>query len=267
MTDQLENLTKRKNKSFETMKFFICLRLNKASSKEEKDTLETETIIDTANKRMNVAEESTITLEDETMNSGINQITNFLRNSGEKKAERLSRACTLPTVLGNQSNTISSYNSNLYVNILHLAIIARQKTSLQWIIDNILNEGGNSNRNKSSFQSLLDERVYMSNANMFNSNDQILHGMNVFHLSSYYFPEALKIIFETIDAHNISSTIVLKNVRDNENIFQYTPLHIAARKSSYEAARYKIHTIIFLNGFTNIFIHPTFDLTSNSCTF
>lgn len=240
MTDQLENLTKRNNISIESMKFLIFLRLNTAYSQEEKDASKTDRLINTANERKNFVEESTITSEDETVNSSIKNTTNCLKNSGKKKIDQLSRDSTLPTVQGNATNKISSYNTNLHVNILQLAIISRQKTSVQWIINNILNEQGDFHRNTSSFQSLLNDTVFMSNASLFNSKDQILHGMNVFHLSSYYFPEALEIIFESIDFHYMSSTNVLKNVRDNENVFQYTPLHIAARKSSYEAARYLI---------------------------
>ena len=68
--------------------------------------------------------------------------------------------------------------------------------------------------------------------------EQVLHEMNSFHLSSMYFPEAMNIIFGALDAHQISSANVLESVRDDKNIFNYTPLHIAAKKSSLKAARY-----------------------------
>ena len=81
--------------------------------------------------------ENETTFEDTSRKGSINPSTNSQRNGSEVNVpERrfLLRASTLPLIMDQKSNTSSSYNAILTLNALHLAIIAKQKPSVQWII-------------------------------------------------------------------------------------------------------------------------------------
>ena len=241
MTNQLEKLSKNHNLRVENMKFLVTFRLDSTSSADERDTGKSAFIDMATKERGKPINENGTTLEDASTEGSKHPSTIGQRNGSEVNiTERrfLSRASTLPLIMDQKSNTSNSYNATLTLNALHLAIIAKQKASVQWIINNILDDKYSDSKYALALQTLVDDKVSLSNANIFSPRDQILHEMNLFHLSSLYFPEAMKIIFETFDAHEISSAKVLKSVRDDKNSFKYTPLHIAAKKSSLKAARY-----------------------------
>ena len=241
MSNQLEKLSKNNNLRVENMKFLVSFRLDSNSPTYERDT-EKSAFVDMAIKERRIPiNENGTTLEDASRKGSIDPSTISERDGSEVNVtERriLSRASTLPLIKDQKSNTSSSYNATLTLNALHLAIIAKQKASVQWIINNILDDKRSDGKYALALQKIVDDKVSLSNANIFSSRDQILHEMNLFHLSSLYFPEAMKIIFETLDARQISSAYVLKSVRDDKNVFKFTPLHIAAKKSSFKAARY-----------------------------
>ena len=240
MTDQLEILSKKENLDVENLKFVIRLRFGKTSSLTDENTCKKETTIDAFKGRRNTFDQSVITFEQENVKDNVGSENTKIVEDGRinsVQGELLLRASTLPAAFENQSNEISPYNSALIVNPLHLAIIARQKTSVQWIISHALKDKKRFNGSSKCFRSLLGDKIFLSNANKFSQRDQMLNGMNAFHLSSQYFSEALTVIFETLDTYDISLGNVLKYVRDNGNIFKHTPLHVAARKSSVRAAR------------------------------
>ena len=223
------------------MKFLVSFRLDSTSSSDERGTGKS-AFVDMAVKERGIPiNENGTTLEDATRKGSIDPSTISQRNGSEVNVSEgrfLSRASTLPLIMEQKSNTSSSYNATLTLNALHLAIIAKQKASVQWIINNVLDNRHSNDKYGFFLRKLVDDKVSLSNLNIFSPRDKILHEMNSFHLSSLYFPEAMKIIFESLDAHQIHSANVCKSVRDANNIFKYTPLHIAAKKSSLEAARY-----------------------------
>ena len=147
----------------------------------------------------------------------------------------LRRSNTEPVRSGEIKADRSRCNTYLEVNVLHLSIIAQQTASIQWIMDNISID---SARFCESLKMMLNDRIFLENAKLFGTNDQSLHGMNALHLSSQYFSEAMKIIFETIYKYGFLHANLLNIVQDNENSLKLTPLHIAARKSSLKAAKY-----------------------------
>ena len=241
MTNQLEKLSRNQNLLVENMKFLVSFRLDSTSSTDERDTGKSAFVDMAIKERVIPINENGTTFEDTSRKGSIDPSTISQRNGSKVNVtERrfLSRASTLPLIMDQKSNTSSSYNATLTLNALHLAIIAKQKASVQWIINNVLDDKRSDSKYSLALQKLVDDKVSLSNANIFSPRDQILHEMNLFHLSSLYFPEAMNIIFRTLDAHQISSAKVLKSVRDDKNMFNYTPLHIAAKKSSLKAARY-----------------------------
>ena len=243
MTDQLERLSRKHNLGFEDMKFVIHLRVNLVSSPKRCDVLNPQIIDQTKEQRETSNSESVLSFEDATTKINMDKTTRKLKSHDDihiKKGGLFFRTSTLPLILEKQRNQHSSYNVTLMVNSLHLAIIARQKRSVQWIVSQILKEKHSDGEFLFSLRNILEDKVQVSipDPTMFSPRDQILQGMNAFHLSSQYFPEALKMIFETLDANFVSPAKVLKSVRDDDNVFRFTPLHIAAKKSSLTAARY-----------------------------
>ena len=147
----------------------------------------------------------------------------------------LCRSNTQPVGPGEMNAKRRRCNTYMEVNVLHLSIIAQQTASIQWIMDHISIDRA---RFGESLKMILNDRVLLDNAKLFSTNDQSLHGMNALHLSSQYFPEAMKIIFEANDKYELLPPNLLNIVQDNENCLKLTPLHIAARKSSLKATRY-----------------------------
>ena len=150
-----------------------------------------------------------------------------------------------------QMNHLESkgFNTRLTVNAVHLAIFAQQYESLKCLLDHIFEgeiEDGRSNDDvvRDTIGGKLSLDHFGFNPDSFSFYDRCLNGMNTLHLSCHYFPEAVETIFDTIYKCLHTCPNMSEIVNDNKNILQFTPLHIAAKKSLVTASRYfKFHTI------------------------
>ena len=171
---------------------------------------------------------------------------------GSKSISNMQRADTVPARDPfNKITDYNSYNATLTVNTLHLAIISRQKSSVEKVLKKISDlpttpspEGGNSlldilydevilqkyKTENSDIRQKLDE-------NKFNVHDRLLHGMTALHLACQFYPEAVELIFNAIYKTEISLDEVSKLTIHNGNCLQYTPLHLASKLSLLEPAR------------------------------
>ena len=144
------------------------------------------------------------------------------------------------------------HNVNIHVNALHLAILTRQRGSVEFILKYICCEIEKVPSNCDQFLKVLGERVKIENVADINPEltnvFKFLINMNLFHLSCYYYPEAIRILHKlccstdrTGDEHVLGHLIGMKMTEQhNDDRFKCTPLHIAAKKSNVNTARYVI---------------------------
>ena len=154
-------------------------------------------------------------------------MTNIIKEEeGSKSIFNMQRADTVPARDHVYEITdYNSYNATLTVNTLHLAIISRQKASVEKVLKKISDlpttpspEGGNSlldilydevilqkyKTENSDIRQKLDE-------NKFNVHDRLLHGMTALHLACQFYPESVELIFNAIYKTNISLDEVVRN--------------------------------------------------------
>ena len=84
--------------------------------------------------------------------------------------------------------------------------------------------------------------IFTAESSTYDKDDRSLDGMNAFHLAAKYYPDALEIIFDILRQDNATYTKILDLLQATDNHLQQTPLHVALRNSSHEAARYTINT-------------------------
>jgi len=140
MTNQLEKLSRNHNLQVENMKFSVSFRLDSTSSTDERDTGKS-AFVDMALKERVIPINGNGTDFEDTSSKGSTNPSIISQRKGSEvnvpERRFLLRASTLPLIMDQKSNTSSSYNAILTLNALHLAIIAKQKASVQWIINNI----------------------------------------------------------------------------------------------------------------------------------
>ena len=171
---------------------------------------------------------------------------------GSKSISKMQRADTLPardTV--NEITDYNSYNATLTVNTLQLAIISRQKSSVEKVLEKMsyvpANPGpqiGNSLldilTDKVILQKYKTENSYIPQTldeNKFNPYDRIFHGMTALHLACQFYPEAVELIFEAMYKKEVPPDDISRLTLHNINCLQYTPLHLASKLSLLEPAR------------------------------
>jgi hypothetical protein len=146
----------------------------------------------------------------------------------------------------------NKHNANIHVNALLLAILAQQRKSVECILKYIFRgeiEEGQSTCDE--LEKVLGKRVEIENVANVTKHDSFLNNMNLFHLSCYYYPEAIQILQElccsTDGALGTRVGNLLRHLKDiemkrqqNGDGFKCTPLHIAAGKSNVKSARYVI---------------------------
>ena len=134
------------------------------------------------------------------------------------------------------------YNTTMTVNALHLAILAKQTTAVELIM-NYLAAIEDEQQFSNTLDSVIGAKLVLDFHNLdpklFSTYDRTLHGMNAFHLSCQYHPEAIDIMFDKISRHKheVTRSSVMKLVQANDNLLKYTPLHIASKKSLINATR------------------------------
>ena len=151
---------------------------------------------------------------------------------------------------------VSNYRRNkgyddvatLEVTPLHLAILSRQESSLEVILEELItsftqqNTGLGMNRDH-----ILGTKViakFPTNDNfkaVYSEEDCMLDGMNVFHLSTKYFPEGLETIIRYLRRQDCLFLQVNDLVAEKDYQIENTPLHVAAECGSIVAMRYLLY--------------------------
>ena len=155
--------------------------------------------------------------------------------------------------IDNNTCISDKHNTNIHVNALLLAILTQQRKSVECILKYVFCR--EIEKGQSSFDQVLKDlgKVKIENVanitptlNGVTKYDSFLNNMNLFHLSCYYYPEAIEILQKLCCSSDMSrSEYLLGNLKKmvkqhNDHTFKCTPLHIAAGKSNVKSARYVI---------------------------
>lgn len=144
----------------------------------------------------------------------------------------------------------------LKVTSLQLALLARQTSSVEAIlarqIESVATEDDKQEQKimknvAEKCMEVLGGKISLQsedgNNGLFDIYDNIILGMNVFHLSSHFHPDGLQKILQMINglpqaAKKIIGPKVTQLLRDvNNRALNYTPLHIATKKSDLGSVR------------------------------
>ena len=147
----------------------------------------------------------------------------------------------------NNSNE-NEYSCSLQLSPFHLAILAQQEKSIQCILDYIIMHKNEEKDKIERLVALLKHKILLeaTNDSQISKYDQLLNGMNVFHLSCQFFPDTLRIFQKTLfdELYLFSGSGSDKIAKERELLvkektdhFGNTPLHIAAEKSLTHSAR------------------------------
>ena len=122
----------------------------------------------------------------------------------------------------------------LEVSPLHLAIISRQESSLE-----VLLEEGATTSICNQMISAKVIAIYPSECDttLYNDEDRMLDGMNILHLAAKYFPMGLEIIIRFTRKQEGMFSHVKTLLEEMDNQVKNTPLHVAASSSSVIALR------------------------------
>lgn len=134
------------------------------------------------------------------------------------------------------------FNTRMTINALHLAIFSRQLESVRCLLNHIFESNLEEGKlPEDVINDVIGEKVTLDyggcNQESFSYYDRCLHGMNALHLSCHYYSKAIELIFDTMFKNNISCPNMEEIVNDKNNILQFAPLHIAAKKSLITASR------------------------------
>ena len=130
---------------------------------------------------------------------------------------------------------LKGFNTRMTINALHLAIFSKQIDSLKCLLEH-------GKKSVDMIKDLLAEKITLNYhgrcPDSFSFYDRCLHGMNALHLSCHYFSDALELMFDTLQKHRQTCPDISNIVNDKDKTLQFTPLHIAAKKSLVTTARY-----------------------------
>jgi hypothetical protein len=141
--------------------------------------------------------------------------------------------------------------ATLEVTPLHLAILSRQESSLETIMEEVITSFTKQNAdlgmNKDHILGTKVSVKFPTNDNfkdVYSEEDCMLDGMNLFHLSTKYFPEGLETIIRYLRRQNGLFLQVNDLVAEKDHQIENTPLHVAADCGSIVAMRYVISVLI-----------------------
>ena len=128
---------------------------------------------------------------------------------------------------------------------IHLAIISKQESSLESILECCISEDtqtiGLENCPLDQIYQILSGKVNVkfphNNERLYEDSDLMLDGMNILHLASKYHPSGLEIIIRFCRKHKGLLDLVKKMLLEKDQQIQNTPLHVAASSSSIVALR------------------------------
>jgi len=142
------------------------------------------------------------------------------------------------------SFSYEDYTATFEVSPLHLAIISKQKSSLEVI----LQEGTTAlsqfpqNIEKQKCDQFFGAKIKVTfpsgDETLYEDEERMLDGMNILHLAAKYYPEGLETILSF--ARNYDGLKVIKHLLfEKDNQIHNTPLHVAAASSTIVALRYR----------------------------
>ena len=148
---------------------------------------------------------------------------------------------------GDQHYSPVTGHCTLKVTALQLALLGRQLSSVEAILSHKLNRDTDDDAVKvENILGILRSRVLLQfegdSKESYDMRDRILAGMNAFHLSSYYHPEGLQKILEMLNdlkphVKNKIGPEITELLNDQGNHYNYSPLHIATKKSVPHSVR------------------------------
>ena len=139
-----------------------------------------------------------------------------------------------------------SYNQvTLEVSPIHLAIISKQESSLQALLELATSQDASSvgvkDNQLEKTNELLDTRVKVNfqpdDQKLYDNLDLMLRGMNILHLAAKYYPSGLEKIIQLSQKHKALFEQVNKMLVETDREIKNTPLHVAAYSSSIVALR------------------------------
>ena len=133
----------------------------------------------------------------------------------------------------------------LEVSPLHLAIISKQESSLQallqWVTSPEMSSVGVETNQLKTTNNLFDTKVKVNfqpdDQKLYDNLDLMLDGMNILHLAAKYYPNGLEQIIQLFQKHKGSFEQVNKMLVETDREIKNTPLHVAAYSSSIVALR------------------------------
>ena len=142
----------------------------------------------------------------------------------------------------------NEYNCSLQLSPFHLAIFAQQEKSIQCILDYIIMHMKEEKDKIERLITLFKQKVLLEamNDSQISRDDQLVNGMNIFHLACQFYPETLRIFQKTLfdELYRFSGSGSDKIAKEREllakaktDFYGNTPLHIAAKKSLTNSAR------------------------------
>ena len=143
-------------------------------------------------------------------------------------------------------NITPFFNQTMSLTALHLAILSKQSGAVKCILNYILfNEDKDKRNVVETLAEVLSNEVEIDyHTDIFSKHEQALDGMNAFHLSCQYHPDALNVIFEAITDYEKKNSndqdicVALKSILQRKNrVMNTTPLHVAVKRSLVDAVR------------------------------
>ena len=139
-----------------------------------------------------------------------------------------------------------SYNQvTLEVSPIHLAIISKQESSLQallqWGTSQEMSSVGVETNQLKTTNDLFDTKVKVNfqpdDQKSYDNLDLMLDGMNILHLAAKYYPSGLEQIIQLSQKHKGLFEQVNEMLVERDLEIKNTPLHVAAYSSSIVALR------------------------------
>ncbi len=126
------------------------------------------------------------------------------------------------------------------VTALQLAVVSRQLEMVKHMLDTAVKSDDESDR-----QALLRGLTavhFPDSANMYESADQMLHGLNAFQLAARYHSEALELFMDHLGTRDPNKLCEL-TIKPASNVLEHFALHMAACNPDPKSLRYSLWMI------------------------
>ena len=125
---------------------------------------------------------------------------------------------------------------------LHLAVMSNQRKVLRVMLQHVANIEEEEECSNALVQVLGTKTSVVftgGEAITYDKDDRSLDGMNAFHLASKYDPKAIEVIFDILSTSHVTYSEVLELLEEKDKHLEQTPLHVAVKHSTSNAARYE----------------------------